>query len=320
MTNDRDQEFTADSILIDNPYYILNNEADNSYIGTRPNLERRNLDQYWIFFPREAASKSVERGMAKMKGLYDQSFNLTTSYRRDSDIPRPFGTAEKALLSARYNLVTDEETGELHFVEVMSPDDHIKQIMAAKQAKSYATWLVSNCDKTRGAEKRFQYAQQLIEAGLQLDGFGTCFEKRIDNPWSSIEIDENGRGVFQPGKLAAYKFYLAFENSLHCRDYVSEKFWRNSLTNGLVPVVYGPHPDDVRAMAPPNSFIHAEDFSSPAELVRYLEYLATNDTAYLEYHEWRQAEPKTLDTYVPPMVDGKFQKIDLKINCNFFTS
>ena len=43
-----------------------------------------------------------------------------------------------------------------------------------------------------------------------------------------------------------YKFYLAFENSYHCNDYISEKFWRNSLGQGAVPIVYGPHPDDVK--------------------------------------------------------------------------
>ena len=38
---------------------------------------------------------------------------------------------------------------------------------------------------------------------------------------------------------------------------MSEKFWRNSLNTGAVPVVYGPHPDDVKSVAPPNSYIHA---------------------------------------------------------------
>ena len=39
-------------------------------------------------------------------------------------------------------------------------------------------------------------------------------------------------------------------------------------------------------IAPENSFIHAEDFSTPSELVDYLDYLDSNDTAYLELHEW----------------------------------
>ena len=68
-----------------------------------------------------------------MEGLYDQSFNLTTSYRRDSDIPRPFGTAEKSLLDARFMMVTEEneETGEIttRYEEVQTGDENIQSIM-----------------------------------------------------------------------------------------------------------------------------------------------------------------------------------------------
>ena len=48
----------------------------------------------------------------------------------------------------------------------------------------------------------------------------------------------------------------------------------------------------MREMAPPNSYIHAEDFDSPAALVKHLNYLNSNDTAYLEYHQWRRQEPE----------------------------
>ena len=59
--------------------------------------------------------------------------------------------------------------------------------------------------------------------------------------WTKFQSDPIRWGDFSP-----FKFYLAFENSMHCNDYLSEKFWRNSLHQGLVPVVYGPHPDDVK--------------------------------------------------------------------------
>jgi len=57
-----------------------------------------------------------------------------------------------------------------------------------------------------------------------------------------------------------------------------------------VPVVYGPHKSDVEAVAPPNSYIFAEDFETPKDLVDYLDYLDKNDTAYEEYHKWRADE------------------------------
>ena len=34
-------------------------------------------------------------------------------------------------------------------------------------------------------------------------------------------------------------------------------------------------------MAPPHSFIFAEDFKTPDDLVKYIKYLNKNDTAYL---------------------------------------
>lgn len=72
------------------------------------------------------------------------------------------------------------------------------------------------------------------------------------------------------------KFLTLIKNGVN--DYISEKFWRNALGAQLVPVVYGPHPDDVKRVAPPNSYIHAEDFESPESLVEYLDYLDKNDS------------------------------------------
>ena len=46
----------------------------------------------------------------------------------------------------------------------------------------------------------------------------------------------------------------------------------------------------MEAVAPPNSYIFAEDFETPKDLVDYLDYLDSNDTAYLEYHKWRANE------------------------------
>ena len=139
--------------------------------------------------------------------------------------------------------------------------------------------MVSNCGKTKGAIVRHKYAQRLINKGLKLDGYGECFDNvLVKSPWST--------GIFRK-----YKFYLAFENSIHCNDYMSEKVWRNSFGQGLVPIIFGTDRRDVKAMAPPNSYIHVENFQYPSQLVEYLDYLDKNDTAYAEYHQWRLAEP-----------------------------
>ena len=79
-------------------------------------MSDRNLDQYWVFWPREAASKGINSGTSAMKGEWDKAFNLTTSYRRDSDVPRPFGDANSALQDARYYWVSRFYTNSQHAV------------------------------------------------------------------------------------------------------------------------------------------------------------------------------------------------------------
>ena len=98
-------------------------------------------------------------------------------------------------------------------------------------------------------------------------------------------------------ELAVQEFLL--EKKMKNPNKRSEKFWRNSLDQGLVPIVSGPHPDDLAAIAPPHSFIHVENFKSNSELVDYLDYLDGNDTAYAEYHQWRLKTPQTEYDYMP---------------------
>nr|VZI40529.1 unnamed protein product [Spirometra erinaceieuropaei] len=84
-----------------------------------------------------------------------------------------------------------------------------------------------------------------------------------------------------------YKFYLAFENS-DCKDYITEKLFINALMYSMLPVVMGAPRSSYCAMAPPNSFIHVDDFSSPADLADYLIWLDRNDTAYASYFAWQE--------------------------------
>lgn len=49
----------------------------------------------------------------------------------------------------------------------------------------------------------------------------------------------------------------------------------------------GARPEDYARVAPPNSYIHVDDFSSPKELARYLLYLDQNATAYGEFFQWK---------------------------------
>ena len=76
-----------------------------------------------------------------------------------------------------------------------------------------------------------------------------------------LRVDVFGRAAGQPlcascllRAVAGYRFYLSFENSEH-RDYITEKFWRNALLAGAVPVVLGPPRAAYEAVAPPDAFL-----------------------------------------------------------------
>ena len=225
----------------------------------------------------------------------DQAFNLTMSIRTDSDIPIHL-TTDDVIKFTRY---TDHATRlirhENYYGRLLEDDDaHLDKIWNLKFNDTnetngnlnYVAWVVSNCNTTPGAKERLKYGNLLIDAGLKLDGYGECFKgKKTDHGY---KLD---RGFHSNVKwlevLSKYKFYLAFENGIHCNGYISEKFWRNALKVFTVPVVFGPHKDDVKKIAPPYSYIHAEDFKTPKDLVNYLEYLNKNKTAYMEYHNWR---------------------------------
>ena len=130
---------------------------------------------------------------------------------------------------------------------------------------------MSNCDGTDGAVRRLAYVKRLVEDGLKLDVGGRCFPHGLKN------FD-----------YSHYKFYLAFENSVHCKDYITEKFFQNALNYDVVPVVFGAHKRDYERRVPPSSFIFATDYSNK-ELIDLLNYLDRNNSAYLEYFQWKQA-------------------------------
>ncbi|XP_028571317.2 alpha-(1,3)-fucosyltransferase 7 [Podarcis muralis] len=108
-----------------------------------------------------------------------------------------------------------------------------------------------------------------------------------------IKVDVYGRANKKPlcpacllPTISKYKFYLAFENSVH-RDYITEKLWRNSLLAGSVPVVMGPPRANYQQFIPGDAFIHVDDFGSVKELADFL--LSMNESRYQRFFEWKRS-------------------------------
>ncbi|XP_063430440.1 glycoprotein 3-alpha-L-fucosyltransferase A-like isoform X2 [Mytilus trossulus] len=181
--------------------------------------------------------------------MIGQVFNWTATYRHDSTIVAPY---EKWS-------VTDDSL-------------LISRNYAYGKTKKVAIF-VSNCDTTN---QRIQYVNELSKH-IVVDIYGAC-----GNYTCGREIEQECFDILKKD----YKFYLAFENA-NCRDYITEKFYRNALLNNVLPVVMGAHPDDYKRSAPHHSYIHVEDFQSPKHLAEYLHTLDKNDQLYNQYFKWK---------------------------------
>ena len=75
---------------------------------------------------------------------------------------------------------------------------------------------------------------------------------------------------------------------------MTEKFFR-ILAYNVIPVVF--NGANMSAIAPPHSYINAEDFSSVKQLANYLKMVGRNQSLFASYFWWR-------DYYQPVVVGG----------------
>ena len=108
LTHEKHLEKEAAGIIFDHTRYKA--ALNYQYGGGLPDFKRRNTErQYWVWWPREAASKGFGWGMdwgIVGKSGWDSAFNLTASYRRDSDITRTWGTTQKLVNTVRMDAKT----------------------------------------------------------------------------------------------------------------------------------------------------------------------------------------------------------------------
>jgi alpha-1,3-fucosyltransferase 10 len=123
---------------------------------------------------------------------------------------------------------------------------------------------------------RTAYAAELLKR-VKIDSYGTVL------PTVADPGQVRGRDA-RLAVMARHKFTLAFENSI-ATDYVSDKFF-DSLIAGSVPVYLGAA--NVADFAPAErSFVNVADFSGPAELASYLNYLDRSPAEYETYLRWK---------------------------------
>nr|XP_039252901.1 alpha-(1,3)-fucosyltransferase 7-like [Styela clava]XP_039252903.1 alpha-(1,3)-fucosyltransferase 7-like [Styela clava] len=230
-------------------FYNHFNSSDNPII--------RRTDQLHVWYTAESPASIYTMRNMYLKKENRYRFNITQTYRRDSGIYHPYGSLNQIL--------KDKMDRKEH--------ENISKLLVNKTDVAVA--VVSNCDSTPGAAVRKELIEKMIEFGLEVDTFGKCFDNIKTEKHHDFE-----------SSLQKYKFYLAFENAYHCRDYITEKFFINGLRAGILPIVWGAKKDDYEAVAPTDSFIFVEDFPSIKSFVEYIKFLDSNDNEYLKYFKW----------------------------------
>ena len=131
----------------------------------------------------------------------DGKYNLTATYRFDSDFPGIY-----------------QEVASMIWSRNVTFDDKFD---FRRDKKKMAFIIVSNCYASNG---RMKYLQEL-QKHIQVDIYGKCGKP--------CPVGDDCKATLSN----EYLFYLAFENS-NCRDYITEKF-HNTLKHELIPIVYG---------------------------------------------------------------------------------
>uniref|UniRef100_A0A672JNP9 Fucosyltransferase n=1 Tax=Salarias fasciatus TaxID=181472 RepID=A0A672JNP9_SALFA len=212
--------------------------------------ESRPPGQKWIWFNVYAPSNSLR--LWEYEGLY----NLTLTYREDSDIALPVGYVipnafldDFPMASFAYRLDTSSTS---------SP------------RPGFVSWVVSHWGENLERVSLYKHLKEYI----QIDVFGGVGTPIPPGKETVVEL------------IRQYRFYLAFENSQYT-DYITEKLW-NAVQGGAIPVVLGPSRKNYERFLPPEAFIHVDDFPTVWDLARYL-LVVKDSPSLIELHlSWRR--------------------------------
>ncbi|XP_060902812.1 alpha-(1,3)-fucosyltransferase 4-like [Labrus mixtus] len=185
---------------------------------------------------------------------FDGVFNLTLTYRADSDIYLPYGNLVPTINRSLKNNFTQP----LH-----APAR--SQLLRPR----LLAWVISNWSESQARVAFYHKLRRYI----RVDVFG-----RAGRPLP------RGRGSVVR-MLGQYQFYLALENSQHT-DYITEKLW-NAVLAGAIPVVLGPSRQNYERFLPPEAFIHVGDFPTVRALAQYLRRLSRDPTRLRRHLDWR---------------------------------
>lgn len=177
VTYDKGRFYDSDFVLIHAASNLPSIEHLNEIWKQKP------FGQLWIYFLMESPITSPDT--SRFNGMFD----LTFSYRTDSEFWFPYGTYE-----------------EIPFMNLSQHDFSIGK-------DKLVIWPVSNC---RPPIRKLLVHE--LQKYITVDVYGRCSEQ-FGEARDCPRHTESCRIVTRH-----YKFLLAFENAL-CEDYITEKYW-----------------------------------------------------------------------------------------------
>ena len=253
FTCNNDLAHSADALVLS--YGDLNRDLYSNSKAYNDLVSKRNPRQIWMLWNDEAS--------VPLKKYDYLNFNWSVTFYAKSEVPS----------FAYGGFVNVENDDTLITIETINQE--------FKKRSNIASWFVSNCASTT----RNKFASKLGNY-YPINVGGSCASKikgsKITHEKSTCERDSE----CETNDMKSKKFYLAFE-STNCSDYITEKFWR-SLSFGLIPIVIQPSKISYERIAPPNSFIHAQDFNFDAQLLaNYLNEVSNNEELYSKHLKWK---------------------------------
>ncbi|KAL4231565.1 Galactoside 3(4)-L-fucosyltransferase [Mactra antiquata] len=239
---------TAAETVIDtgNPLHADAVIMHGCHLNGIPKLIRRHQDQVFVLAERENwyGNTTYTFFNDSHTRYFNDKFNWTMTYRRDSDIYMPYG---HIVFTRRYEM---------------------KNYQAIFSRKKYSVaWMVSHCSTMSHREDYVRELQKYIDVHI----YGAC---------GSYTCDKNDHNCLKT-VIKTYKFVLSFENTYHT-NYVTEKLF-NWFPENIIPVVRGGETDYAKLGVPAGSIINADDFESPKELAKMLWRVGSNEKLYSRY-------------------------------------
>ena len=247
---------TSDRGLYDKSSAVVFHHRSPKWVNDVPRLRKRDRNmsgKLFVVYNRE--SNLWEPNGKDQLDVINGMINWTIGLRRDNDIYIPTTVVTRG-----------------RHLDGFDPN---KNYLEDKKGFT-AALLTSNCfagDSFKLYHGRRDFIRALQNAGLNLDVYGAC-GKRCGSYANCASYLKN------------YKFVLTFENSL-CWDYITEKPFIGGLNLGSVPVIATWANISDPYVLPPGSFINALNFSTPSELVRYMEKVGEDPKLYNRFFMWR---------------------------------